>query len=78
MGHLLNSTPTQSIKQRIAMPQIFPIAGGKGGVGKSFISANLGTLMAKYGYRVALIDLDLGASNLHTFLGVKKPKYIKS
>jgi flagellar biosynthesis protein FlhG len=44
-------------------------------VGKSFLSANLGALMAKYGYRVALIDLDLGASNLHTILGVKKPKY---
>ncbi len=55
------------------MPVIFPIGGGKGGVGKSFISANLGALMAKRGHRVILIDLDLGGSNLHTLLGIKSP-----
>lgn len=56
------------------MPEIFPIGGGKGGVGKSFIAVNLGALIAKRGYRVVLVDLDLGAANLHTFLGVKNPK----
>ena len=56
------------------MPEIFPIGGGKGGVGKSFIAVNLGALIARRGYRVVLVDLDLGASNLHTFLGVKNPK----
>lgn len=55
------------------MPVIFPIGGGKGGVGKSFISANLGALLAKRGHRVILIDLDLGGSNLHTLLGIKSP-----
>jgi flagellar biosynthesis protein FlhG len=56
------------------MPEILPIGGGKGGVGKSFISANLGALIAKRGKRVVLVDLDLGASNLHTFLGITNPK----
>jgi flagellar biosynthesis protein FlhG len=56
------------------MPKIYPIGGGKGGVGKSFISASLGALIAKHGKTVALIDLDLGASNLHTFLGLPAPK----
>jgi flagellar biosynthesis protein FlhG len=56
------------------MPQIYPIGGGKGGVGKSFISANLGALIASHGKKVALIDLDLGASNLHTFLGMPAPE----
>ncbi len=55
------------------MPIIYPIGGGKGGVGKSFISASLGALIAKRGKTVALIDLDLGASNLHTFLGMPAP-----
>lgn len=55
------------------MPEIFPIGGGKGGVGKSFITANLGALIAGRGKRVVLIDMDLGGSNLHTFLGVKSP-----
>ena len=47
--------------------KIYPIGGGKGGVGKSFITANLGVLIAKQGKRVLLIDLDLGGPNLHTF-----------
>jgi flagellar biosynthesis protein FlhG len=56
------------------MPHIYPVGGGKGGVGKSFITANLGVLFAKHGKRVVLVDLDLGGSNLHTFLQIKDPK----
>jgi flagellar biosynthesis protein FlhG len=56
------------------MPKIYPIGGGKGGVGKSFISASLGALLANHGMKVALVDLDLGASNLHTFLGMPAPE----
>jgi flagellar biosynthesis protein FlhG len=56
------------------MSGIYPIGGGKGGVGKSFIVASLGAIFAKQGQRVVLIDLDLGASNLHTYLGLKNPK----
>jgi flagellar biosynthesis protein FlhG len=56
------------------MAEIYPIGGGKGGVGKSFITASLGALIAKWGKKVVLIDLDLGASNLHTLLGMKSPK----
>jgi len=50
------------------MPRIYPIGSGKGGAGKSFITANLGVLLSKQGKRVVLVDLDLGGSNLHTFL----------
>jgi flagellar biosynthesis protein FlhG len=56
------------------MVKIYPIGGGKGGVGKSFITASLGALIAKWGKKVAIIDLDLGASNLHTLLGMQSPK----
>ncbi len=49
----------------------YPIGGGKGGSGKSFISASLGVSFAKQGKRVLLIDLDLGGSNLHSFLGIR-------
>jgi flagellar biosynthesis protein FlhG len=56
------------------MPTIYSIGGGKGGVGKSFIAACLGTLLAGGGKSVALVDLDLGASNLHTFLGLPAPE----
>ena len=56
------------------MPEIYPVGGGKGGVGKSFIAASLGALFATQGKKVVILDLDLGASNLHTFLGIKNPK----
>ena len=58
----------------LSMPEIYPVGGGKGGVGKSFIAASLGALFANQGKKVVLLDLDLGASNLHTFLGIKNPK----
>lgn len=56
------------------MSKIYPIGSGKGGVGKSFIAASLGVLLAKHGKKVVLVDLDLGGSNLHTLLGIKNPK----
>jgi flagellar biosynthesis protein FlhG len=54
--------------------RIIPIASGKGGVGKSLVSANLGVAFAQAGQRVILADLDLGASNLHLVLGHQSPK----
>jgi len=54
--------------------RIIPIASGKGGVGKSLVSANLAVSFAQAGQRVILADLDLGASNLHLVLGHHAPK----
>jgi flagellar biosynthesis protein FlhG len=53
------------------MTRILPIASGKGGVGKSVIAANLGLALAGRGRAVVLVDMDLGASNLHTCLGIR-------
>jgi len=53
------------------MGRVIPVASGKGGVGKSVVAANLGLCLARSGKTVILVDLDLGASNLHTFLGVR-------
>lgn len=50
--------------------EIWAVGGGKGGVGKSFIASNLAILLSKLGNRVLLVDADLGAANLHTFLGI--------
>ena len=49
--------------------QIIPVAGGKGGVGKSLMAANLAIALAQAGKKTYLIDMDLGASNLHLILG---------
>ena len=49
--------------------QIIPVASGKGGVGKSLLSANLAIALGQAGKKVILVDLDLGASNLHLVIG---------
>lgn len=49
------------------------IGGGKGGVGKSFISSNIGIFLANMGFSTVIVDLDLGAPNLHTCLGEPPP-----
>lgn len=50
------------------------ITSGKGGVGKSVISANLANILASEGYRVALFDADLGLANLDIILNVRSEK----
>ncbi|MCR5288641.1 MAG: P-loop NTPase [Treponema sp.] len=54
--------------------QIIPVASGKGGVGKSLLSANLAIALGQAGKKVILADLDLGASNLHLVIGQSSPK----
>lgn len=52
------------------MPYILPIGGGKGGSGKTFLTGNLGLLLAKQGHKTLLFDADLGGANLHTMIGM--------
>lgn len=52
---------------------IFAFGGGKGGIGKSFLSANIAASISKSGFSVGLIDLDLGGANQHTLFGIDKP-----
>ena len=56
------------------MAHIWPIGGGKGGSGKSFLASSLGRLLAGLGKKTLLIDLDLGAANLHTLVDVPYPE----
>jgi len=53
--------------------RIIAVGGGKGGVGKSVIAANLAVALASLGNRSVLVDMDFGSANLHTFLGKKAP-----
>lgn len=50
------------------------VTGGKGGVGKTNISANLAVALADMGKRTLLLDADLGLANLDVVLGLA-PKY---
>jgi flagellar biosynthesis protein FlhG len=50
---------------------IWAVGGGKGGTGKSFLASGLASAVAGPGSEVVLMDTDLGAPNLHTFLGLR-------
>jgi flagellar biosynthesis protein FlhG len=52
--------------------RIIAVGGAKGGIGKSLFAANLGMLLTSLGLRIAMVDLDLGGSDLHIYLGHKR------
>jgi flagellar biosynthesis protein FlhG len=54
--------------------RVIAITGGKGGVGKTNISANLGVALAEMGRRVMLLDADMGLANLDVVLGLHAHK----
>lgn len=63
--------PTAAHPSSAQTPEVWAVASGKGGVGKSFITANLGVALARQKKKVVLVDLDLGSANLHTCLGIE-------
>lgn len=63
--------------RRMVSPQpvrAIAVTGGKGGVGKTNVSVNLGVAMSEIGHRVMLLDADLGLANIDVVLGLH-PKY---
>jgi ATP-binding protein involved in chromosome partitioning len=50
--------------------RIIAVTGGKGGIGKSLTSSLLALTLARMGYRIGLLDLDLSAPSTHVILGI--------
>lgn len=61
-------TPVGTIEKAL-----WTVAGGKGGTGKSVVTANLGLALSTLGYNTIAVDADLGAANLHTCLNIRRP-----
>ena len=57
--------------------QVIAVTGGKGGVGKTNVSVNLGVSLARLDRRVTLLDADLGLANVDVLLGLKPQKTLK-
>ncbi|MFB6277331.1 MAG: septum site-determining protein MinD [Halothece sp.] len=53
------------------MTRIIVITSGKGGVGKTTATANIGSALARLGNKVALVDADFGLRNLDLLLGLE-------
>ncbi len=62
------SSPTVSAPR--GHPHIYAVTSGKGGVGKTFVSANLAAALARGGRRVLVLDADLGLANLDVVLNL--------
>lgn len=56
------------------MAEIWCVASGKGGVGKTFVASGFGISLAKLRKKVLLVDFDISGANLHTILGLKEFK----
>lgn len=63
-------------KQKSKKTRFIAITSGKGGVGKSSISANLAYLFSKYGVKVGVFDADIGLANLDVMFDVSAKKNI--
>ena len=50
--------------------QIVTVAGGKGGIGKTFFSVNFGVTLKNRGFRVLIFDADLNLANVHLLLNI--------
>jgi flagellar biosynthesis protein FlhG len=55
------------------MRRVWTVAGGKGGAGRTLLTANLGISLARAGRRVTVLDLDPQGAALHAALGFGRP-----
>src|SRR3989344_7937334 len=52
------------------MTRLICVCSGKGGVGKTFLTANLGVALAEFGKDVAIVDANLTTPNLGLHMGI--------
>lgn len=57
------------MQQNIRLGKSIAVVSGKGGVGKSNFTTNFSTMLATYGKKVIIVDMDIGMGNIHILLG---------
>lgn len=65
-----SSAAARPVPPRKPLSKIMAVTSGKGGVGKTFTSANLAAALARRGLRVLVLDADLGLANLDVVLNL--------
>jgi len=80
--HWVEAGQVEELKRLFSKPieqrnqkKVFAIGGGKGGVGKTLMTASLGIGLATMGRDVVIVDADFGSANLHTCMGILEPRY---
>ncbi len=69
---LFNRTAVEASPECGRAKRIIAVGGAKGGIGKSIFAANLGMTLSSRGYKTLMVDLDLGGSDLHIYLGHRR------
>ncbi len=71
MAETIEEQTAEETKQTAKHGRVIVITSGKGGVGKTTTTANIGVALANLGEKVALIDADIGLRNLDLALGLE-------
>lgn len=64
------NAPASPDRSAASRARILAVTSGKGGVGKTFVSANLAAALARRGLKVLVLDADLGLANLDVVLNL--------
>lgn len=74
-SHKDPSSFLEELNQYSSIKKVIGVVSGKGGVGKSFVTASLAAAMKKEGYKVGIMDADITGPSIPKMFGVHGPAY---